>query len=147
MRTHARSLMSFAVALLLCACTPQEPIRVTNAWIRAPAPGTSVAVGYFDIVNRGAVPIGLIGARSAACATIEMHTHSRSGELMQMRRIDRVELPVAQPVAFATGGHHLMLLQFGDVTSPSIPVTLSFSDGSELSVPFELRSVTGANPS
>jgi periplasmic copper chaperone A len=146
MQANSYRLSLCAALLLVCACAPKDPIGVTNAWIRSPAPGTSVAAGYFDIVNRGATPVALVGARSDACASIELHTHIHDGDVMRMRRLDRVELPVSEPVAFASGGHHLMLIQFADVTTPSIPVTLTFSDGSELTVPFELRSVTGANP-
>ena len=126
--------------LLVNACAPSEPIIVTNAWIRAPVPGTATAVGYFDILNRSGTSIALVGVRSTATATIEMHTTQHDGELMQMRQLDRVDLPEGTAVSFAAGGRHLMLPRFGDVTTPSIPVTLVFSNASELTVQFELRS-------
>lgn len=130
--------------VLLMACAPAETISVTNAWIRLPAPGTSVAAGYFDIANRGDTPIVLIGARSSAAPTIEMHTTEQAGDLMRMRRLERVEMPPGANVSFAEGGHHLMLLHFSGVTTATVPVTLLFADGSDLTVPFELRSVNGA---
>lgn len=134
------------IVVLATACTPAEPISVTNAWIRLPAPGTAVAAGYFDIANRADTPIVLIGARSTAAPTIEMHTTEHDGDLLRMRRLEKVELPAGANVSFAQGGHHLMLLHFSGVTTGAVPVTLLFADGSDLTVPFELRTVTGATP-
>lgn len=138
-----RQLLAVCLVLGMNACAPSEPISVTNAWIRMPVPGNSVAAGYFDIVNRSGTLVTLIGARSIAASSIEMHTIQYDGELMQMRQLARVELPEGTTVSFMPTGRHLMLLQFVDVTTPAIPVTLLFSDATELTVPFELRSATG----
>jgi copper(I)-binding protein len=135
-------LLLFALAVL--ACAPGNSVEVTNAWIRMPAPGTAVAAGYFDIVNRRDIPIVLVGARCSASPSIEMHTTERDGDVTRMRKLERVELGARAKETFAPGGHHLMLLHFGGVTSGTVPVTLLFADGSELTVPFELRSVSGA---
>ena len=138
--------IAFVLAVLLgtVACgAAQEPIAVTDAWVRVPAPGLSVAAGYFDIVNRTATPIDLIGASSDAAGSIEMHTESHDGELMQMRQLDVVALAPKQTVSFTPGGTHLMLLGYGGVTSTTIPITLRFSDGSQQTVSFEVRTLTG----
>ena len=109
-----------------------------------PAPGMSVAAGYFDIVNRRDTPIALVGARSSAASSIELHTTERDGDLMRMRKLERVELAAGATATFAEGGHHLMLMHFNGVTTPTVPVTLLFADGFELTVPFEMRSINGA---
>jgi len=126
------------------ACTPPDPIDVSNAWLRPPAPGLSVAAGYFDIANRGDTPIDLIGARSDSVGTIEIHTHIHNGDVMQMRQLDTVALPPEQTVSFTSGGLHLMVFAFNDVTSNPIPITLLFSDASQRTVAFEVRDLTGA---
>jgi hypothetical protein len=130
----------------ITACARAEPVTVTNAWIRTPAPGTAVAAGYFEIVNHRDAPVVLSGARSGASPTIEIHTTEHDGDLMRMRQLERVELPAGAKVAFSEGGNHLMLLHFTGVTTGTVPVTLLFADGSQLTVPFELRSVTGTTP-
>ena len=134
--------MLFVVAL--GACGASDPISVDNAWVRTPAPGGNVAAGYFDIVNRGASPVDLVGARSDAARVIEIHTHTHTGDMMQMRKVDSVTLPRGETVAFAPGGHHLMLLDFHAVTSNPIPITLVFSDTTQRTVMFEIRTATGA---
>ena len=145
MHTGARRHALLLLALVcIAACTPAEPIGVSNAWIRMPAPGTAVAAGYFEIVNRRDTPIVLVGVRSSASSSIEMHTTERDGDLTRMRALERIELAPGATAKFAEGGHHLMLMHFSGVTTPTVPVTLLFADGSELTVPFELRSVNGA---
>jgi periplasmic copper chaperone A len=136
----------FVLAILLgaVACGAEsKPIAVTDAWICLPAPGLSVAAGYFDIVNRTATPIDLIGASSDAAASIEIHTELHDGEVMQMRQLDVVALAPKQTVSFTPGGTHLMLLGYSGVTSITIPITLRFSDGSQQTVSFEVHTLTG----
>ncbi|HEY6600110.1 MAG TPA: copper chaperone PCu(A)C [Pseudomonadales bacterium] len=115
-----------------------------NAWIRAPAPGRDVAAAYFDVVNRSASPVDLVGARTDAANNVEIHTHIHEGELMQMRKVDAITLPPGEPIAFAPSGNHLMLFDFQAPTSNRIPITLLFSDATEQTIMFELRTVSGA---
>jgi copper(I)-binding protein len=141
-----RAVLAFASLLGIAACSAPERISVAHAWLRLPAPGLTVAAGYFDIINRTATTIDLIGATSDAAGSIEMHAESHDGAMMQMRQLDRVTLAPKQTVSFSPGGTHLMLIRFGGVTSDRIPITLLFSDGSRQTVPFEVRTLTGESP-
>jgi periplasmic copper chaperone A len=132
---------------LLSACSGSPPTTVTDAWVRAPAPGADTAAGYFTITNHRTVPIELLGADSAACAAIEMHTTEYDRGTLKMRRLERIELAPNSTLSFAPGGRHLMLLGFAGVTSKTIAVTLHFSDGSQLGAPFDVRSLTGSDGS
>jgi len=145
MRTPAlrSGLLTLVACVWVTACAPGEAVSVGNAWIRTPPPGAAVAAGYFDIVNHGDTPVVLIGARSSAASTIEMHTTEHDGDLLRMRKLERVELPAGATVTFQAGGYHLMLMHFTGVTTGTVPVTLVFADSSELTVPFELRSAAG----
>jgi periplasmic copper chaperone A len=138
-----RAVLALAAMLGVAACNPSEPIGVTNAWLRPPAPGLAVAAGYFDIINRTATSIDLVGARTDAAGSIEMHTASHDGGMMQMRQLDKVALAPKQTVSFTPGGTHLMLFEFVGVTSKQIPITLLFSDGSQRTASFEVRTLTG----
>lgn len=138
-----RTAFAIAAMLFAAACAPSEPLTVTNAWLRPPAPGLAVAAGYFDIVNRTATPIDLVGARADAAASIEIDTESGDGQMMQMRQLDKVTLAPQQTVSFGPGAMHLMLFKFTGTNSKQIPITLLFSDGSQRTVPFEVRTLTG----
>ncbi len=141
-----RVVFVWAALLAVTACGPSEPIAVKDAWLRPPAPGLAVAAGYFDIVNRTATSIDLVGARTDAAGSIEMHTESHEGDMMQMRQLDKVALAPNQTVSFSPGGSHLMLFEFTGVTSKQIPITLLFSDGSQRTVSFDVRTLTGESP-
>ena len=137
-----------ALAALICfaaACAPKDPIDVRNAWVRAPAPGLAVAGGYLDVTNAGPATIALTGASSPAAGTIEIHTETHDGDMMQMRRIESLPIPSGQTVSLAPGGTHLMLLQYNGAAS-RVPVTLTFSDGSRRDVEFEVRAPDGGRP-
>jgi copper(I)-binding protein len=141
-----RVALAFVAALGLAACGESQPIAITHAWIRLPAPGLSVAAGYFDVVNRTATPMELVGASSEVAQSVEMHAESHGGETMQMRRLDSITLAPKQTVSFSPGGTHLMLLGMREVTSGAVPITLLFSDGSQQTVSFEVRTLTGEKP-
>lgn len=134
-----------AIVFSLAACTHEDPIVVSGAWLRPPAPGTHVAAGYFDIANRGDTSIDLVGASSDLAGAVEIHSQTHDGDMMQMRRLDKLTLAPGETTTLAPGGTHLMLLQFGDVTSHQIPITLTFSDGTQRVVWFEVRTLTGAH--
>ena len=145
--TLSRVTATLLVATLCAAgCIPADPISVSHAWVRAPTPGRDVAAAYFDIINRGDASLELIGARSDAARAIEIHTHTQDGDLMRMRKLDAVALGPGETVSFAPGGRHLMLFGFGAVTSKQIPITLLFSDTTQRTVMFEMRTATGAQP-
>jgi len=133
-----------ALMLSLTACTHEDPIVVTGAWLRPPAPGLQVAAAYFDIVNRGDASIDLVGASSDLAGAVEIHSQTHDGDVMQMRRLDKLTLAPGQTTTLAPGGTHLMLLRFSGVTSHQIPITLMFSDGTQRVVWFEVRTLTGA---
>ena len=140
--------IGWLLGVLVCAaaCAPADPIAVDNAWLRPPAPGLDIAAGYFDIANRRDRAVDLIGARSAAAGTIEMHSHAHDGALMQMRRLERVTLPPGERVSFNPGGTHLMLFGFNGAPGNGVPITLLFSDGGQVTVTFQMRTLSGENP-
>jgi periplasmic copper chaperone A len=133
-----------AFVFSVSACTHEDPIVVSGAWLRPPAPGLQVAAGYFDIVNRGDASIDLVGASSDLAGAVEIHSQTHDGGVMQMRRLDKLTLAPGQTTTLAPGGTHLMLLRFTGVTSHQIPITLTFSDATQRVVWFEVRTLSGA---
>lgn len=83
-------------------------ISVTNAWARATAPGQEVGAAYFDIVSKSAAK--LVKAESPAAASTEIHTMSMKNGVMEMRKLDSLELPAGKAVSLAPGGNHIMLI-------------------------------------
>ncbi len=122
-------LPALLVSALLTAPVLAAGIAVDNVWIREPAPGQSVLAGFMDITSdRDA---SLTQASSPAFGKIELHEMKMQGDVMQMREIDKLDLPKGKTVKLAPGGLHLMLygpkntLRVGD----KVPLTLVIDSG------------------
>jgi copper(I)-binding protein len=102
------------------------PVAVEAAWARASVPGQKGTGAFMQLTARE--PLTLVGVSSPAAGVAEVHEMKMEGDVMKMRAIPALELPVGKPVALKPGGHHLMLL---DLKAPlkadtRVPVTLSF---------------------
>lgn len=119
-------------------------MTVSDAWFRA-LPGKLPAAGYFSVTNAGRGPVALTGAQSPGCGMLMLHMTHNMGGMMQMMAVEQVEVPAGGHVAFAPGGYHLMCTEPAAALKPgaNVPVTLRFSDGSQLNAIFAVRTATG----
>jgi periplasmic copper chaperone A len=126
-RSIKRSL-SVVIALCSVALTAPAPVQaqvtVDNAWARATVPGQKVAGVYLEI--RAEESAKLVGVRSPAAASAEIHSMSNAGGVMKMRRLEQLDLPAGQTVRLAPGGNHIMLLDIKRQLQPGerVPVAL-----------------------
>lgn len=102
----------------------EAPIKVTDAWVRATVPGQKVAGVYVEI--RSGSNARLVGVRSPAAKSAEIHSMSNAGGVMKMRRLKGLDLPAGRSVRLEPGGNHIMLL---DIKKPldageRVPLTL-----------------------
>lgn len=120
------------------------PVSVADSWFRA-LPGKLPAAGYFTLSNRSSHPVALTGAQSPGCGMLMLHMTHNMGGMMHMMEVGQVEVPAGGSVKFAPGGYHLMCTNPTPQLTPgaSLPVTLRFSDGSQVTTPFAVRGPTG----
>lgn len=109
----------------LSAAAAAQPVTVSDAWVRAPAPGQRVAAAYMELTSR--VNLSLVAVASPAAGGVELHSTSVDGGVMKMRPVGRIELPAGKPVKLAPGGLHVMLV---DLKQPlkagdKVPLTLT----------------------
>jgi len=83
-------------------------IEISSAYVMPPFPGKDIAGGFFEITNHGADD-RLIAASSPVSEQVEIHTHLNEGGVMKMRKIDGVNLPKGETIAFRPGSYHLMM--------------------------------------
>ncbi len=143
MRGAGNRLSALACALLLLAGCPRSgtAIRVEEAWAR-PTAGSGPGAAYLSIRNDGDQADRLLGARSACCATIEIHHTQVSEGRMSM-------VPIENGIAFAPGatvelkpgGYHLMLFELIEPLRIGMrfAVTLEFEQNGEIPVEIEVR--------
>ena len=133
-----------ALWLLSAGSIARAGVEVSGAWARATMPGQKVAGVYMQL--RSDVQARLVGVKTDAAKTAEVHQMSHEGGVMRMRRLESLDLPTGKTVTLAPGGYHLMLL---DILRPlkageRVSVTLVLDEGGkrvELPVQAEVRSV------
>jgi copper(I)-binding protein len=143
---------SAAIALAACACAlsgaaAAQPVTVSDAWVRAPAPGQRIAAAYMELTSRTSMV--LVAVSSTAAAAAELHSTTVEAGVMKMRPVGRIELPGSQAVKLAPGGLHLMLVDLKQPLKPGdkVPLTLTVQrpDASSRSV-FTVQAVVREGP-
>lgn len=133
-----RFLLHILTVAAFAAGAQAAPVEITDGWFRI-LPGALPAAGYFTLKNNGAKPVSLTGAQSQGCGSLMLHmTHNMSG-MVHMMEVAQVEVPAGRTVKFATGGYHLMCNGPKLKTGTTVPVTLRFGDGTQISAPFAVR--------
>lgn len=103
-------------------------VKAENVWLRATAPGQTVAGVFMDLTADR--PVSVLRCESPASDHVELHTMSMQDGMMVMRRVSEIKLPRKETVQLKPGGLHVMLigikgqLKEGD----QVPVTLHYRD-------------------
>jgi copper(I)-binding protein len=123
--------------LLLCAlsgCGARPDIEIEHLWARATPPGSTVAALYGHVTAQQSDEI--VAVSSPVAARAEIHTTTESDGVMTMRPVESVSLPAGAPVAFESGGLHIMLLELREplVAGRKVPVTFSFKSAAPVTV-------------
>ncbi len=121
--------------LVFDRAVPAPSLSIDNARVREPIPGQDKTVAYFSATNTGDAAVELVAAESPLARAVELHTNVRDGDMVRMRRLDKMTIAPGETVHFAPGGHHLMV--FGVQALPeSVPFELITAGGGRLRVAF-----------
>ena len=123
--------------------TDDFTLTLADIYVLTPPGGRDVTAGYLNLSVDGQA-MTLISASSPAVDVVELHDHIRDEETGGMAMIQIAEVPVSpdEPVAFVSGGKHLMLYGASDLTAGDmIDVTFTFAEGPVVTVevPVEAR--------
>lgn len=136
-----------APLLLAAACAAQAqdaPVQVERPWARATVQGQAASGAFMTLTARE--PLTLTGAQSASAGIVEIHQMKMVGDVMKMSAVESLTLKPGEPLNFAPGGYHFMLM---DLKAPlragtAIPLTLRFQNAQgasrtlDVSVPVQL---------
>ncbi|MBS0240771.1 MAG: copper chaperone PCu(A)C [Proteobacteria bacterium] len=123
-------------------------VTVASPWARATPGGSKVGVAYLELKG-AATDDKLVGARSPAAGTVELHTHTEVGGVMKMRRVDGgIPVPAGKTVTLKPGGLHIMLL---DLKAPlkegdQVDLSLKFEKAGEITVKVPVLKIGSAGP-
>ncbi len=157
MQTQSRALalakmLALASLVIALPATAQDyklgGITVTAPWARATPGGAQVAGAFLQIQAAAGVEDKLIGARTPAAGTVEIHDHIDDGGVMKMRRVDGIAIKGAQSVVLKPGGLHVMLF---DLKAPlkegdKVAFTLVFEKAGELQIDVPVAKIGASGP-
>lgn len=119
-------------------------VMVHDAWVRAVPPTSRMSAAYMRLENGGAMADRLVGVSSPIANVSEIHNVTAKDGMMQMFKVDGIEVPANGSVELKPGGYHVMLI---DLKQPpkegeQVEVTLRFEKGGEKTLSMPVR--TGA---
>lgn len=129
-------LLSAALAASSAISAFAADIEATAPFAYATAPTAKAGGAYVPLTNHGPAD-RLIDVRGDAAKRVEIHTHIKDGDVMKMRKVaDGIELPEGGAIEMKPGGYHVMLMGLNAplVAGETVPVTLVFESGEELTV-------------
>ena len=111
-------------------------IHIVAPFSRALPPISKNGAVYLTLTNHGHISDQLIGAASPIAEYAEIHTHRMEDSMMKMRKVDQVELPSNEEVAFAPGGNHIMLIGLSQTLKEGecFPLMLYFKEAGQTMV-------------
>ncbi len=121
----------FATTLLCLASCATAEVKITDAWVRATAPGQQVGAAYMTLTSD--VDSTLVAVTSSQAGTTEIHSMTMNDGVMKMRRLKTLPLTAHTAEKLAPGGFHLMLF---DLKAPlkdgeTVKFLLDFKDKSD----------------
>jgi copper(I)-binding protein len=93
--------------------------------------------------NGSAQDVELVAAEGTAAKVFELHTHVMNDGMLQMKKIDKIDLPAGKTVMLETGGLHVMLIGLNQdlVPDTKVSLTLVFKDGSKKQLDVPVRKI------
>ena len=132
MRLGLFFIFSLVLILLGVGCSDRDisSVTVKNAWVRQNIPPQSMTAAYLAIHNEG-MATALISASTPVAEVAEIHVMTTDGNIMRMKKIDRLPIPEDGSATLQPGGNHLMLIGLRRDLAPgdSIALTLTFANG------------------
>ncbi len=114
-----------------------EDLLLVHPFATPAPPGVAHAAAYVDIRVEGDTPAVLVGARSPASDSVELHDMKMEDGVMQMRPVERIEVPAGVTQTMRPGGGYYLMLM--DLVAPlrlgeRFPMTLEFAERGEVEV-------------
>ncbi|WP_426171086.1 copper chaperone PCu(A)C [Pseudoduganella sp. R-34] len=118
-----KQFFAFAMSIAFAASAAAQ-VTVREPWIRATVPAAQATGAFMELVSKQ--DARLVEVRSPAAGIIEIHQMSMQGDRMMMSAVEGIDLPAGKPVALASGGYHIMMMDLKRQmkAGETVPMTL-----------------------
>jgi copper(I)-binding protein len=105
-----------------------QTIEVKDAWVRASVQGQMATGAFMKLKSKNGAQ--LVSVSTPVAGIAEVHEMKMEGDVMKMRAVPELELPVGKTVELKPGGYHVMLMDLKATLKKdsSVPLTLVFKD-------------------
>ncbi|MEZ0289140.1 MAG: copper chaperone PCu(A)C [Methylophilus sp.] len=119
-------------------------VKITNAWVKPTVPGQPVAGAYMALISDKDVDI--VATQSPVAGKAEIHSMSMEGNIMRMKKLDRLQLKAGKAVELKPGGFHLMLIELNHQIKEGeiVPISLVTQDVSGKKATITIKAITTA---
>jgi periplasmic copper chaperone A len=93
---------------ILAACASKAEVTISDAWVRANAPGQKIGAAYMTLISPTKSKLVYVEAIDAA-DSVEIHSMSMNNGVMKMRMLEELTLEPNKPASLKPGSFHLML--------------------------------------
>lgn len=124
-----------------------ETITIIEPYIRAMPPGQKVTAMFMILNNPSLDTYALVKAESDVSDNVELHEHVMKDGMMQMGQVEQIELKAQGNTQLKPGGYHVMLIGLKKDLDLGlkVPVTLTFKDGSKITINPEVKKIDTSN--
>ena len=139
-----------ASSIAFGAHAADSAITIQDPYVRLVPPGIKTTGGFMLIRNTGKADRQLVKAESPAAGTVELHTHINDNGVMKMRAVASIAVKAGAQAELKPGSYHVMLIDLKESLKEgdSIPISLTFDDGSTFNVQAPVRKpLTGMHES
>jgi copper(I)-binding protein len=137
-----------AAPVLACETFTLGDLTIEHAWSRATIGADRPGVFYVEIKNNGSADDALVGIATPAAGMPMLHETVVTDGIASMPHAMSIPIPAGQDVQLAPGGYHGMLMGLSTALKEgdSFPMTLTFQNAGEITVPVEVLSMRAEGP-
>ena len=128
---------------LACAQAGTANVDVKDAWVRSSVPGQMGTGAFMKITAKTGTQ--LVGVSSPVAGVGEVHEMKMDKDIMRMRAVPVLDLPMGKTIELKPGGYHVMLMDLKQplLKDSKIPLTLVFKDAKGVQTRMELTVPVG----
>ena len=132
-------------ATVFASAAAHAQVTVTDPWVRSTVAQQKTTAAYMTITSLQGGK--LVEASSPVAASAEVHEMKMDGDLMKMRAVDALPLPMGKAVELKPNGYHMMLMglktpvKAGDV----VPIKLVIEDAKGQRKTVDVKAVARQN--
>ncbi len=102
--------LSVLLLFVSAGLTLADSISIENAYIREVPPGQTVSASFMVLKNDSDSTVALVKVSGDIAKSIELHEHVHNDGMMEMRQVEKINIPAKGETELKPGGFHIMLI-------------------------------------